>query len=135
MTVSSLPSSITTSTLVDFVQTEGPNDILALDQTITSIAGTSLTFSSLPDDLAVGDYICLAGESPVTLIPNDLNPVLVQAALCTCLSSKKDKASSFELEKLERMKQSMIELLNPRVESNDSKLRGQGILSRFIRGR
>jgi hypothetical protein len=133
VTVSALPSTITTSTPVDFIQTKGPNDVLALDQTITSIAGTTLTFASLPDDLVVGDYICLAGESPVSLIPEDLNPVLVQAALCVCLSAKKDKAASFELEKLERMKQAMIDMLDPRVQSNDTKVRGQGLLSRFIR--
>lgn len=134
VTVSALPSTITTSTPVDFIQSESPNDQLALEQTITNISGTILTFSSLPDDLAVGDYICLSGESPVPVIPEDLIPVLVQAALVTCLSSKKDKSAEFELQKLEQMKQTMMDLLNPRVESGDIKIRGQGILSK-LRGR
>lgn len=130
VTVSALPSTITTSTSVDFIQGVGPYDQLALEQTISNISGTTLTFASLPDDLAVGDYICLSGQSPVAVIPEELHPVLVQAALVTCLSSKKDSASKQEAEKLEAMKKTLLEMLDPRVESNDNKIRPQGLLSR-----
>ena len=130
VTVSSLPSTFTLSTPIDFIQS---NDILDINITIQGISGTSLTFTSIPTGLAVGDYICLAGQSPVPLIPEDLHPILIQAALVVCLSSKKDKSASFEIEKLERMKLSMVEMLDPRVESNDTKARGQGILSLFRR--
>lgn len=133
VTVSSLPSTISVSSPVDFIQANGPYDLLDKDVTISSISGTILTFSSLPDDLAVGDYICLAEQSPVPLIPEDLHPVLVQAALCVCLSSKKDKSVELELQKLEQMKQTISEMLDPRVESNDVKFHGQGLLSKMIR--
>lgn len=135
VTVSALPSTIQTSTPVDFIQSERPNDQLAIDQTITNINSTTLTFSSLPDDLTVGDYICLAGESPVPVIPEDLVPVLVQAALASALSSKKDSSAKYEKEVLEEMKKTMIDMLDPRVESNDVKIRGQGLLSRVRRRR
>lgn len=134
VTVSALPSSITTSTPVDFIQSVGPFDQLALDQTITNISGTTLTFTSLPDDLAVNDYICLAGESPVPVIPEVLHPVLAQAVLCTCLSAKDHSSLKIELQKLEQMKQTMVSLLSPRVESNDIKIKSQGLLG-YIKGR
>lgn len=134
VTVTALPSSITTSTPVDIVQANSPNDVLAIDQTITGIASTQLTFSSLPDDLAVGDYICLAKQSPVPAVPEELMPVLTQAALVVCLNSKKDKAAEKEEKKLDKMIESMVDMLDSRSESNDIKLRGQGFLS-ILRGR
>lgn len=120
--VSALPSTMTTNTQVDFVQANSPYDILDMDSAITSVSGTTLTFSSLPDDLAVGDYICLAGESCVPGIPEELIPILVQAALCTALSSKKDKSVELELQKLNQMKDSILSMLTPRVKSSDKKI-------------
>lgn len=129
ITVTSLPSTITTSTQVDIVQASGQVDLLAVDETISTIAGTTLTFASLPSDLAVGDYVCLAGEAPVPVIPQDLHPFLVQAVLCSCLSSKKDKSVGLELDKLKMIKETLSEMLEPRVESGDIFIRGQGLLS------
>lgn len=129
ITVTSLPSTISTSTQIDFIQSTGQYDLLAIDQTISSIAGTSLVFSSLPTDLAVGDYVCLAGQSPVPTIPVDLHPVLVQATLCTCLNSKKDKAIEIEGPKLAKLIETMEEMLQPRVDNGSIYLSGQGLLS------
>lgn len=131
--VTALPTTITTATLVDFVQAQGPYDLLDFDKTITTIVGTTLTFSSLPTDLVVGDYICLAQQSPVPNIPVDVHPLITQSALVVCLSSKKDRSAENEFEKLELMKKTMLEMLDPRVESADSFIRGQGILTSMIR--
>lgn len=129
ITVTSLPTTISTNTQIDFIQSSGQYDLLAIDQTISSIAGTSLVFSSLPTDLAVGDYVCLAGQSPVPTIPVDLHPVLVQATLCTCLNSKKDKAIEIEGPKLAKLIETMEEMLQPRVDNGSIYLSGQGLLS------
>ncbi len=120
--VSSLPSTMTTSTQIDFVQANSPYDILDMDSAISSVSGTTLSFSILPDDLAVNDYICLAGETCTPGIPEELISILTQAALCTALSSKKDKSVELELQKLTQMKQSYLELLSPRVRSSDKKI-------------
>ena len=123
--VSSLPSVMTTNTLVDFVQANSPYDILEMDYEISGVSGTTISFTELPEDLAQGDYICLAGESCVPMVPEELVPVLVQAALCTALSSKKDKSVELELQKLTQMKESILEMLSPRVKSNDKKVVNQ----------
>lgn len=131
VTVSALPSSFSLTTAVDLVQSDGQYDLLEIDKTITGIAGTTVTFADLPTDLAVGDYICLAGQSPVPVIPVDLHPVLVQAVLCTCLGSKKDKAYKDEMQKLDKQIFTLSEMLQPRVESGDVFIMGQGLLSRI----
>lgn len=134
ITVESLPSTIITGTVVDMVQANGPNDLLALNSSVVSASGTTLTFASLPTDLAIGDYICVAGQSPIPLVPEIMEPLLVQATLVSCLGSKKDKAVDYESKGLTNMKESLLEMLAPRVDSNDIKIRGQGILS-YVRNR
>ena len=121
--VGSVPSTFTTNILVDFVQGSSPYDILDMDQVIVGVSGTTLTFSTIPQDLAVGDYISLASEACVPMIPEELVPTLVQSALCVCLSSKKDKSVEFEMQRLEQMKSSLLKMLSPRTKSNDIKIR------------
>lgn len=131
--VASVPSTMTNNTLIDFVQADGPYDILDMDIVITGISGTTLTLTSVPTDLAIGDYICLAGESPVPGIPEELVPTLVQAALVVCLTSKKDKAAEFEVQKLEQMKEALIQLMEPRIKSSDVVVRSNALINAFRR--
>lgn len=135
VTVSALPSTIYTGSSVDFVQANSPNDLLAYDQTVVGVSGTSVTFSSLPDDLAVGDYLCVAGQTCVPGMPEEFVSLLIQATLVSCLSSKKDKSVEFEKKKLGEMSDALLDLLTPRSESNDIKLIGQGMLSYIHRRR
>lgn len=129
--VSSVPTTFTNGTLVDLVQNNNPYDLIAIDQSVVGIAGTTLNFSSLPDGLAIGDWICLAGESPIPQVPDELHPLLVQSVLCKTLSAKKDKAYKEELETLERIKADAINMLNPRVANNSAKIRTGLLLNYF----
>lgn len=135
VTVSSLPDTMATDTLVDFIQNTNPYDLLDYDVAIASAAGTTLTFNSVPSGLAEGDWICLATESPVPMVPEEMHPVLVQSALCKTLSSKKDKAYKEELETLLRVKEDAINMLDPRVQNNSNKVRSGKLLGYFSRGR
>ena len=131
--VTSLPSAITVNSLVDFVQAESPYDIIEFDYSISNISGTTLTFTSIPNDIVVGDYISLASQSCVAMVPEELIPVLVQAALATCLTSKKDTQAKIEIEKLEQMKQVMTTIFSPRVKSNDIVIKSTKLLNYFRR--
>lgn len=132
--VSGVPSTFTASTVVDFVQNNNPYDLLGMDYSISSVSGTTLTFSSLPSGLEIGDWICLATESPVPMIPEELQPVLIQSVLVSALSSKKDKALEVEMQVLIQNKQDAINMLEPRIENNSSKVRSGRLLSYFSRG-
>lgn len=131
VTVSSVPSTFANGTSVDIVQNYSPYDLLSIDDTISSISGTTITFSDLPDDLVVGDWICLATESPIPQVPDEMHPVLVQSALCKTLSSKKDKAYKDELDTLMRVKEDAINMLDPRVENSSNKIRSGKLLGYF----
>ncbi len=131
VTVSAIPATMTTGVLIDFIQGKNPYDLLDYDREITNVSGTTITFSSLPDDLVIGDWVALAEESPVAMVPEEVQPVLVQAALVSCLSSKKDKALDYEMKVLERMKLDITRMFDPRVENDGIKFRSGRLLSYF----
>jgi hypothetical protein len=131
ITVSSLPANYSTGVLCDFVQNNNPYDLLGYDSAIVGVSGTSVSFSSLPSGLSVGDWLCLAEQAPVPMVPEELHPVLVQSALVACLSGKKDKALDFEAKLLERIKQDAIRMLDPRVENDSTKFRSGRLLGYF----
>lgn len=80
--------SMTTSTPLDVVQGKPPFDSLADDKTPTQITNNSALFSAsdYPTGVAVGDYVCLAGESPVVQMPVQAFYVVAQAVACQLLS-------------------------------------------------
>lgn len=129
--VESVPTTFTTGIAVDLVQDNNPYDLLGMDYLMASVSGTTLTFSSLPSDLAVGDWVCLPAQSPVPMLPEEMHPVLIQSALCKTLSSKKDKSYKDELETLLMIKESAINMLDPRVDNNSVKFRSGKLMTFF----
>ena len=129
--VTALPSTMSTGVLVDFIQAKNPYDLLAYDQTISGVSGTTVSFASLPTDLAVGDWISIAEQSCVPMVPEEMHPILVQSALVSALSSKKDRAVDYESKVLERIKQDAIRMLDPRVENDSVSFKSGRLLSYF----
>jgi len=131
VTVSATPSTITSSTLVDLVKADGGFESAAIDQTVT-VSGTSITFTSLPSSLAVGDYVTLAGESCIPQIPGELHTLLSLRVTVTILESlgfvNEMKAAQAKLIEAEAAASS---LLAPRSDGNPKKLNNRnGVLRR-----
>ena len=133
--VSSAPATLANGTYIDFVQNSNPYDLLSMDVQISSISGTTINFASLPTDLAVGDWVCLALQSPVPMVPEEMHPVLVQSVLCKTLATKKDKQWENEMAVLKQNKEDAINMLDPRVENNSVKMRSGKLLSYFSQRR
>lgn len=80
-TVTSVPSVIVTGSVCDVVQGKPQFDALAKDKTVSNVAGTNIYFSALPSsDVVAGDYVCLAGESPVLQVPEVAHDLIVHGA-------------------------------------------------------
>ena len=131
----SAPTTFANGTLIDMVQNSNPYDLMSLDQAISSVAGTTLTFASLPADLAVNDWICISNQSPVPMAPEEMHTVLVQGALVSSLAAKKDKAAKDEKAYFEEMKAAVINMLDPRVNNSSVKMRSGLIHNYFTNGR
>jgi len=123
ITVNLLPSTFSLTTLVDFIQVSPPFDALAINQTIQNINGLILTFSSLPDHLAVGDYLCLAGESVVPQVPVEFHPVLAQRVAVKILEALGDvNGSSLARSKLAEIENATLKMISQRIEGEAKKV-------------
>lgn len=114
VTLSSAPTTFTDGTSYDFIHSEPGFDTLAFDQT-ADIAGNVLTFDdALPDDLAVGDYVALAGESPIPQLPVELHSLLAQRVVTKILESAGDPKMTVAREMCEAQRQEALVLITPR---------------------
>ena len=123
-TSGTVPSSWTTSMTFDLVQQNPHFDTLAIDQAISTITTTTMIFSSaLPSRLAVGDWVGLAGQSPIIQLPLELHPLLAQRVANECLkNSPHTKAYETGIENVKEMEKNAMHLLTPRIDKEGKKL-------------
>ena len=116
--VSATPSTFTTDMKYDLVKADGGFELLAKDVSIPTIVGTTLTFAvgDIPEDLEVGDYVCLSEQSPVPQIPVEWFPYLAQHTAASLLNSLGDYDAAKKVEsRLGTMRDNALSLISPRV--------------------
>lgn len=126
VSVGTLPATFTSSTPLDLVMAKPGYECLGVDRSAT--VTTSLTFAEdLPADLAVGDYVTLAGESPVPQIPTELHPALAQRVIVKVLEAVGDQAGMERAQaKLSEIEAAALKLIVPRVDGATKKIRNMG---------
>lgn len=124
VTLSSIPSNFSTSLIYDIVQAEPHFDTLGIDLVATQVTSTTITFSdSLPDDLVVGDWVSIAGTTPVIQVPVELQPLLEQYVANTCLKSQTDlEAYKAGVLDAKTMRDDVLSLITPRAQGEGKKL-------------
>lgn len=93
VTLDVFPATYTASVNYDFVKGTPHFKSLGDDQDASSVdAGAkTVTFTNaLPTGLAVGDYLCLTGESPIPQIPVELHKYLVDQVIVRALEALGD---------------------------------------------
>lgn len=101
----------------DLVKAVNPYTILANNETVT-ISGNDITFSDLPDDLSIGDYVSLNGYSPVANIPEECQSLLARAATITVLEAIGADSDSVQMAvgKYKQLEERVMKLLSHRVQ-------------------
>lgn len=111
---------------VDVIKAKPPFKILTMDLTITidTTTNTATFPSNLSDyEITEGDYICLAGESPIPLLPVELHSLLAQRAAVKILASLGDSANfQIATNRLQEMEKNIRELISNRVEGANRKV-------------
>lgn len=126
VTVSSVPSTFTTTTSVDFVRATGGFECLAIDATISAVNSTVLTLSAVPSDLAVGDWIALSGQSPIPQLPAELHPLLAERVAKKVLKSIGDSnGAKLSEETIIEMTKAASLLTSPRVHGEPKRIVGR----------
>lgn len=134
-TSATIPGTFSTSTPLDIVRAKPGFGCLAVDQTATVASGTTITLNTdLPTDIAAGDYVCLAGESPVPQIPVELHGLLGQATACAWLEAQNDQSGlQAAVAKLQALEKAAINQLESRVEGAPVKIVVHNPLFRGVR--
>lgn len=142
ITVSSVPSTFMAGVVVDFVQGTSGYSTLAFDQTITNVAGTTLTITTPPTGLVVGDYVAIKEKSPVIQFPDECYSYLVQRTAKRVLEAISDFEGAKVIgDRLAQAKRNLQSILAPRIEGEGIKIinrnglvRGNRNFTRYYRG-
>lgn len=114
-----------TSSVLDFVKATEGFESVAIDKTPTVASGSSLTFAAgvIPSGLAVGDYVCVARQSPVPQLPSEFHPILAQRVACAWLEANGDEEGlSAAKGKLGEMEAAIGVMTTPRVDTGAKKI-------------
>jgi hypothetical protein len=136
VTCLTVPTTFATGVLCDMVKAQAGFECLQIDSAITNISGSTITFASLPTDIAVGDFITIATESPLPQIPQELHPVLAQMVVVKCLEALSDSEGlqNAKANLNESMKE-VMDLIAPRVDGAQKKIKSNNsIVGSYRRG-
>jgi hypothetical protein len=122
VTLRTYPSSWASGMLVDFISNKTPYTPYGIDTPIYNIsAGNVLTFTALPTNregkllAKIGDWVSLAGYTPLPEIMADFFSVLAQATTVALLGAIGDKAGHDEKQKeLLEMIKLQVKTITPR---------------------
>jgi hypothetical protein len=121
VTVSNLPTTFTTTATYDIIANV-PQMFVSRgdDLTITTIVGSNITFTALPPSVQLGDWVCLAMQSPIPQIP--FKPgfqFLLQLSAAKCLEIHGDaQGFNVAMSQAADMKDLFISVITPRVDGN-----------------
>ena len=129
--VASVPSSIVTGVSVDLIRGQGGNDILLRDA-VATVSGTNITLSTaLPTDLALNDYVCLAGYSPVVNMPEELASLLSKAVQIVVLEAQSDmEALQLAQASYKKLAENAYSATSPRMQGESDRLNPSPFLNR-----
>jgi hypothetical protein len=125
ISIDALPSGMSTSTRIDFIETSGGHRTKSLDILPTATSPTSITVATtdIPADLVVGDYVNFAGETFIPQIPDDLHPMLAQRVAARCVEALGDVGNlQAANQKLAEMEIKTANLVDNRTEGNPQKV-------------
>ena len=121
VTVANVPVTFTTSVTYDIIS-NSPQMFISQgdDLTVTLVAGANITFTALPSTVQVGDWVCLAMQSPIPQIP--FKPgfqLLLQLSAAKCLEIHGDtQGFNIAMSQAADMKTYFISVITPRTDGN-----------------
>jgi hypothetical protein len=133
VTVTALPPGWVDTNTFDFVKGIPHFTSKGDDLAVTDIAGNTLTFvDALPTDLVKGDWIALAGESPIPQVPYDAFSLLTQLTVLKGLEANRDsEGMKNALTMLPQIKQNFLQIITPRVDGSVIKVTGRSNISNW----
>lgn len=114
------PTTFTTGVSYDFIKGKPGFDTLGKDYSASAVGASSVTFSStLPTGLAVGDFVCLAQETPIAQVPVELHPLLAERVTATVLHALGDPKADIAYKVAADMEKRVLKMLQPRTDGSN----------------
>jgi hypothetical protein len=128
-----VPANIENGATIDFLQTRPGHKIRKIDVELGDnvVSGDTVTFDEddVPEDLIVGDYICLANECIIPYIPTDLHTALAERTCARILAAIGDvQGLAATNEKIAEIEIRQGSILDNRVEGSTRKVRARNSL-------
>ena len=122
-----VPSNITNSSYVDFLQTKPGHKIISYDALLSAsaVSASIITFTAgtVPSGVIVGDYVCSQYECIIPYLPTDLHSGLAERTSARILASIGDTEGLATVNaKIAEIEQRQGNLLDDRVESSPQKI-------------
>lgn len=115
ITVGTIPSAWATGDAFDISRQDGGLEPLALDSVSTLVSGSTITLSSIPSDLRVGDWVSINDETPLCFMPPEFRQVLAQFVAARMKRSLKTEDAKDATKTAEMMLESLRKSLEPRM--------------------
>lgn len=123
--VNSIPTAWTTGAKLDWIKASAPYYNLAIDTVTTAVAGTTLTFDTLPIGLEIGDWLAPSEYSPIPQIPHEFQPVLAQMTIVKALEAIGDREGAKQAwTDLQTMQNNALTLVTPRNHGEPKRVVG-----------
>jgi hypothetical protein len=123
ITLDFAPTTWTTATQFDIVNSLPPFQARVDNASITNISGFVLTFTdALPSGLSVGDWVSEANFSPIPQIPVECHRLLEVLTAARVLQYTGDPAFQVMQAMAEGMKKDLFQVLSPRIDGSPRKI-------------
>lgn len=127
ITMSASPTAFTSADLYDFIQGKPGHRTMDYDVAPVSVANGSnqITFltANIPTGLAVGDHVCLAGESKIPQCPPELHPILAHRVVQRIMEAQGDEQGyTIASAKVAELEKKTYNLIDNRVEGSPIKI-------------
>jgi hypothetical protein len=123
ITLDFAPTTWTTATQFDIINSLPPFQSRVDNATITNVSGFVLTFTSpLPSGLSIGNWVSEANFSPIPQIPVECHRLLEALTAARILQYTGDPAFSVMQQMADAMKKDLFQVLSPRIDGSPRKI-------------
>jgi hypothetical protein len=116
LTLSYVDPTWTTNSTFDIINNLPPFQSIADDATITLIAGNQITLSTVPDDIAISQWVCPAMLSCIPQIPYEMFPLLIERTVATIAEAlDMSQLMATSKAKIQEFENNALALMRPRI--------------------
>lgn len=135
LTFAAAPTAFSTSETFDIVSASANFTALGIDLAATGLTSTTLVLTAaVPTGVAVGDWICLAGETCIPQVPTEVFDLLAQATAHKIAQAQGSARLPGIKAGLDDLREQMTQILSPRSDGSARVIVNRSFIGRWNMG-